>query len=212
MKPAALLLGLLGVSVCGACAAGGAHRATIGPEERDTVASPHRVVEVRYTRPGQASAGAAGAVVDVISAGSSHVRVHLTTDHAERLLVYDGRRLLVHEPGATVPYQVYAAPARHPRALAAVRSWRLDPDSEDFARLCRGAEKVARASTIAGRSAVGYSCGAPKHRRGGAGALWLDRETGVLLRSDAFEAREVTFSTAVDASTFSTEPPRGAGK
>jgi hypothetical protein len=41
--------------------------------------------------------------------------------------------------------------------------------------------------------------------------MWLDRETGVLLRNDAFQARKVTSLPEVDASTFfSTKPPPGA--
>jgi hypothetical protein len=105
---------------------------------------------------------------------------------------------------------LYRAAGEQPEALAAVRSWRLDPAGADFAHLCKGAERMARDVAIAGRSAVGYRCGAPKRRPGGERTLWLDRETGVLLENEAFRAREVTLSPEVDASTFSTRLPPGA--
>lgn len=205
-----LVLGLLGLSLCAGCAAGGARHASGVVEGWHAVASPSRAVEVRYALQGQDGAGPPRGRVDVISAGSSHVRLHLRVPGVvESVYVYDGRRLLVHDAGSPASYRLYRA-AGQPEALAAVRSWRLDPAGGDFARLCKGAERMAREVAIAGRTAVGYHCGAPKRRPGGERTLWLDRETGVLLENDAFRAREVTLSPEVDASTFSTDLPPGA--
>jgi hypothetical protein len=161
---------------------------------------------------GQASEGPRRGDVYVVSAGSLHVRLDMKVRNVvESRYVYDGRRLLVHDPRYAIPYTLYESPGEHPEALAVVRSWRLDPASEVFAHLCMGAQKVSKAPTIAGRTAVGYNCRAPKHQLRGEGTMWLDRETGVLLRNDAFKAREVTSLPEVDASTlFSTEPPPGA--
>jgi hypothetical protein len=206
-----LVLGLLGLSLCAGCAAGRARHATGVVVGWDAVASPSRAVEVRYSLQGQEGAEPPRGRVDVISAGSSHVRLHLRVPGvAESVYVYDGHRLLVHDTGSPASYRLYPAAGGRPEALAAVRSWRLDPAGGDFARLCKGAERMAREMAIAGRTAVGYHCGAPKRQHGGERTLWLDRETGVLLKNDAFRARAVNLSPEVDASTFSTDLPPGA--
>ena len=206
-----LLSSLLCLWLSAGCS-GGAHREASVDEGRDGVGSPDQVVAVRYSMQGQASEGSRRVDVDVVSAGSLHVRVVMKVRNVvESRYVYDGRRLLVHDPRYAIPYMLYESPGEHPEALAVVRSWRLDPASEVFAHLCMGAQKVSKALIIAGRTAVGYNCRAPKHQRGGEGTMWLDRETGVLLRNDAFQVREVTSLPEVDASTvFSTEPPPGA--
>jgi len=175
----------------------------------DGVRSPDQVVEVRYSMLERGSGGPRREV-DVVSAGSLQVRLDMKFHNVESRYVYDGRRLLVHDPRHDVPYVLYESPGEHPEALAVVRSWRLDPASEVFAHLCMGAQRVSKAPTIAGRTAVGYRCRAPKHHLGGEGTMWLDRDTGVLLRNDAFQAREVTPWPEVDAATFfCTEPPPG---
>jgi len=205
------LSSLLCLSLSAGCSVGGAHREASVGEGWDGVGSPDKVVEVRYSMLGQGSEGPRRGDVDVVSAGSLHVRLDMKVNNVESRYVYDGRRLLVHDPRHDIPYMLYESPGEHPEALAVVRSWRLDPASEVFAHLCMGAQKVAKAPTIAGRTAVGYSCRAPKHHLGGEGTMWLDRDTGVLLRNDAFQAREVTPLPELDASTFfSTEPPPGA--
>ena len=205
-----LLSTLLCLSLSAGCSAGGAHREAGVDERRDGLGSPDQMVEVRYSMRGQDSEGPRRGDIHVVSAGSLHVRVDMKVRNAVSRYVYDGRRLLVHDPRHAIPYMLYESPGEHPEALAMVRSWRLDPASEIFARLCMGAQKVSKEPTIAGRTAVGYNCRAPKHQLGGEGTMWLDRETGVLLRNDAFQAREVTSLPEVNASTFSTEPPPGA--
>jgi hypothetical protein len=122
------------------------------------------VVEVRYSMQGQDSERPRRGDVDVVSTGSFHVRVDMKVHNVvERRYVYDGRRLLVHDPRYAIPYTLYESPGEHPQALAVVRSWRLDPASEVFAHLCMGAQKVSKTPTIAGRTAVGYNCRVPKH-------------------------------------------------
>ena len=203
---------LLCLSLSAGCSGGGVRREANVDEGWDGVGSPDQVVEVRYSMPGQGSERPRRGDVDVVSAGRLHVRVDMKVHNVvESRYVYDGSRLLVHDPRHAIPYMLYESPDEHPEALAVVRSWRVDPASEVFARVCMGAQRVSKAPTIAGRTAVGYSCFAPKHHLGGEGTMWLDRETGVLLRNDAFRAREVTSLPEVDASTFfSTEPPPGA--
>jgi putative intracellular protease/amidase len=149
---------------------------------------------------------------DVVSKDSNHVRLHARINEVDTLYVYDGRRLLVHKAGRHSPYILYLVAARHPVAMAAVRPWRLNPGGKVFAHLCRGAARLPAAPTIAGRRALGYRCGAPKHHRGGDGSMWLDRETGVLLRNGVLRARTVTVLSRVDGSTFSTEPPHGGAR
>ncbi len=174
------------------------------------VASPGLMVEAHYSMRGQSSRGPVRGVVDVISAGSSRIRLHMDIyGVGESLYVYDGRRLLVHDTWRAVPYVLYEAPLEHPDVFAALRSWRLDPAGGPFARLCKGAEAVARTATIAGRTALGFRCGAPKQPRGQARSIWLDRDTGVLLENGAVLARSVSTSPEVDATTFSTRPPPG---
>ena len=204
------LSSLLCLSLSIGCSAGGAHREASVDEGWEGVGSPDQVVEVRYSMQGQGSERRGE--VDVVSAGRLHVRLDMKVHNVlESRYVYDGRRLLVRDASYAIPYLLYEAPGEHPEVLAVVRSWRLDPASEAFARLCVGAQKVSKAPIVAGRTAVGYRCRAPKHQLGGEGTMWLDRETGVLLRNDAFQAREVTSLPEVDASTFfSTEPPPGA--
>jgi hypothetical protein len=169
------------------------------------------MVEAHYSMRGRSSQRPVRGVVDVISAGSRHIRLHMQIFGVdESLYVYDGRRLLVRDTRRRViPYVLYGAPGEHPDVFAAVGSWRLDPAGRPFAHLCKGAEPVARTATIASRTALGFRCSAPKQPRGQAGTIWLDRDTGVLLENDEVLARSVSVSPAVDASTFSTRPPQG---
>jgi hypothetical protein len=192
---------LLGLLLCAGCLAGGSQRGSGVAEDRPAVERPHQTVEVRY-----ATGRPVRGVIDVISKDSNHVRLHVRNREVDTLYVYDGRRLLVHR--AHRPYTVYPVAAKHPVALAAVRPWRPSPTGRVFAHLCRGAERVAGARTIAGRNAVGYRCGSPKHPHGGDGSMWLDRKTGVLLRNGVVRARTVHVLGRVDGSTFSTRPPR----
>lgn len=202
---------LLTLSLCAACGPEAAERRTTVDPEPTVAASPGLMVEAHYSTWGRSSQEPVPGVVDVISAGTSHVRLNMQIhDGDERLYVYDGRRLLVHDTSRVVPYLLYEAPGEHPDVLAAVRSWRLDPTSRVFAHLCRGAEPVGRTASIATRNAVGFRCSAPKQQRGQAGTIWLDRDTGVLLKNEAMLARSVSTSPELDASLFSTRPPRGA--
>ena len=202
-----LVLGLLGLSLCAGCAAGRARHATGVVVGWDAVASPSRAVEVRYSLQGQEGAEPPRGRVDVISAGSSHVRLHLRVPGVAE----SGTSTTATGSWCTTParprVRLYPAAGGRPEALAAVRG-RLTR-RRGLARLCKGAERMAREVAIAGRTAVGYHCGAPKRRPGGERTLWLDRETGVLLKNDAFRARAVNLSPEVDASTFSTDLPPG---
>lgn len=196
--------------LCVACEPDAARVRTTADPEPTVVASPGLMVEAHYSMRGQSSRGPVRGVVDVVSAGSSQIRVHMKIyDVGESLYVYDGRRLLVRDTGRDVPYVLYEAPLEHPDVFAALRSWRLDPAGGRFARLCKGAEAVARTATIASRTALGFRCSAPRQPRGQAGTIWLDRDTGVLLENDAVRARSVSTSPEVDTTTFSTRPPLG---
>jgi hypothetical protein len=201
---------LLALSLGAACQPDAARVRTSADPEPTMVASPDLLVEAHYSMRGLSSHGPVRGVVDVVSAGSSHIRLHTEIyDVDESLYVYDGRRLLVHDTRSVIPYVLYEAPGEHPEVFAALRPWRLDPAGTAFARLCKGAEAVARTAIIARRTAAGFRCSAPKRPRGQAGAIWLDRDTGVLLENDAVLARSVSTAPDVAATTFSTRPPQG---
>jgi hypothetical protein len=113
-------------------------------------------------------------------------------------------------------YTLYEAPEEEEGLLDFVNLWVLDPDSEEFARVCPDVEPVDDTTEIAGRSAIGFRC----RTETGHGTLWIDRETHLLLRlpgvpgegggAGTIEAERVTLDVPIDAKTFSTEPPAGA--
>ena len=87
-----------------------------------------------------------------------HVRYAISASgFAPMLFVYDGKRLLVHDPEEYRPWQLYDAPEEHPDQFASVSNAFSTPGSVEFAKNCRSA-KVVGHQKILGRPATGYRC------------------------------------------------------
>ena len=149
----------------------------------------------------------------LIAAGPERVRLEIeSTGMAPMLFVYDGQRLLVHDAEGYRPWSLFEAPEEHPDQFQAVSHVYADPDSAEFAEGCRSATVVGH-KPVLGRRAVGYHC-ATQHSADGSVSFahvdWLDQRTGLLLQSGAIHATSIDEHPHITASTFSTEPPRGA--
>jgi peroxiredoxin len=124
--------------------------------------------------------------------------------------VWDGRRLLVHDPEEYRPWTLYEAPEEHPE-LAAVTSFWVDPTSGRFKRDCPSSADLGQKAVL-GRTVVGYHCGAihtPQYDRG-ARDIWVDQATGLLLVDPPMRATAVKENPAIAKGTFSTRPPKGS--
>ena len=128
------------------------------------------------------------------------------------LFIYDGRRLLVHDPEESRPWSLYETPEEHPEEFAPVSGTFTPPDSAEFEKGCPSATIVGH-KRILGRTAVGYHC-ASHYLADGSGFSarvdWLDQKTSILLQSGQFHATSFDEHPHLDASSFSTEPPAGA--
>ncbi|RYP88780.1 redoxin domain-containing protein [Nocardioides guangzhouensis] len=125
--------------------------------------------------------------------------------------VWDGRRLLVHDPEEYRPWILYEAPEEHPDALDQVTGWRVDPTSATFESTCPSAAPIGH-RTILGRTAVGYRCGpihTPQYDRE-ARSIWLDEKAGLLLVDPPISATAIEEHPVITRSTFSTRPPAGS--
>ncbi len=201
------LIVLLAASGCGSAphasspATGGAGHHPSGP------------VAVHYEARGPSSEGPVHERIDLIAADPTHVRLRLRgTGHAPLLFVYDGRRLLEHDPEEFRHWILYEAPLEHPDQLAVVSDVFTDPAGEAFRKQCRSARVVGH-RVILGRRAVGYHCAGRHHRDGSSeagGVEWLDEQSGLLLRAGPLRATSVDEHPSLTRATFSTTPPRGA--
>ena len=212
-------IAVLGLLVTLGCAAQtGDH----GSRPRPTTAAPSathaaggsaapKALKVTYDGPG-ANRGNRRIHLVLLVSGTHHARLDSEiATYPPMSSVWDGRRLLVHEPEEYRPWILYEAPEEHPDALDQVTGWRLDPTSAAFARDCPSAARIGR-RTILGRTAVGYRCGAVHTSQLDRGArnLWLDEETGLLLVDPPLSATAIDESPTVTGSTFSTRPPAGS--
>jgi hypothetical protein len=150
---------------------------------------------------------------ELTAAGPEHIRLEMRSNQmAPMLLVYDGRKLLVHDAEEYRPWTLYDAPNEHPDALSIVSNMFAAPESAVFAKSCRSA-KVVGHKTVLGRAAVGYHCGAQHFADGvsqSALVEWLDQRTGVLLQVGGLHATVFDESPVITGATFSTRPPAGA--
>jgi outer membrane lipoprotein-sorting protein len=203
----AAVLALLAVSACGSATAG---KNGSQPSTTDT---PRAAIAVTYEAHAKASDGPYSSHAVLIAAGPERVRLEIeSTGMAPMLFVYDGQRLLVHDAEGSRPWSLFEAPEEHPDQFQAVSHVYADPDSAEFAEGCRSATVVGH-KPVLGRRAVGYHC-ATQHSADGSVSFahvdWLDQSTGLLLQSGAIHATSIDEHPHITASTFSTEPPRGA--
>lgn len=128
---------------------------------------------------------------------------------------YDGSRLLIHDPENGVPYQLIedAAHASDPNdsrrpALADVAPFLpFDPTTATSQLLCLAAKQLQEGTDL-GRAARKYSCSAAG---GGPATIWIDKAFGVELSPLLPSDTKFLANPHVDATTFSTTPPTGAG-
>ncbi len=170
-------------------------------------------VAVHYEARGRGSEGSFHARFDLVAADPTHVRYRLrVTGYAPMLYVYDGRRLLVHDPEEFRHWMLYMAPAEHPDQLSVVTTWFAGPGSTTFSKQCPSARPAGH-RLILGHRAVGYRCAAQHHRDGSSesgGVQWRDERSGLLLREGPFHATSIDEHPSVTDATFSTVPPKGA--
>ena len=150
---------------------------------------------------------------EITVARPDHVRVYFRSNQMEPMLfVYDGRRLLVHDPAEFRPWILYDAPAEHPDQFSMVSDVLSAPGSAAFADRCPSARLVGR-RTMLGRDAVGYHCAAQHHADGSSesgGTGWFDRKTGLPLFTGHGQSTTIDEHPHITGETFSTEPPAGA--
>src|SRR6478735_4553704 len=148
----------------------------------------------------------------LLAAGPDHIRYDIkSTGYAPMLFVYDGHRLLVHDPEESRPWSLYEAPEEHPDQFV-VSDMFTAPGSPDFAKGCRSAKPLGH-KRILGRSAVGFHCAA-HFLADGSGTYafteWLDQKTNVLLESGHLHATSFDEHPDLTAASFSTTAPAGA--
>jgi hypothetical protein len=125
------------------------------------------------------------------------------------LVIYDGDRLFAHLTDFKDPYQLYDSPDDFGGLFYDyVRSWVLLPGSARLAEACPDAQRLGTRS-ILGRTAVGYHCGRSHAEMVTARQMWVDRDTGLVLKAGRVVADQVDTRPQIDASTFSTTPPKG---
>lgn len=170
-------------------------------------------IAVHYEARGRSSEGSYRAQSDLVAADPTHVRYRIrVTGYAPLLYVYDGQRLLVHDPEEFRHWILYKAPSEHPDQLAVVSHVFTKPASAAFRKQCRSARLVGH-RVLLGRQAVGYHCAARHYRDGSTetgGVEWLDAQSGLLLQAGPLRATAIDDHPLITRTTFSTVPPRGA--
>ena len=168
-------------------------------------------IELTYDGPG-ANRGMNRFHAVLVASGTDHARLDLeVADLAPIRYVWDGRRLLVHDPEEYRPWILYEAPDEHPDALQTITSIRVEPGSRAFRADCPSAAPLGQ-KTILRRTALGYRCGAihtAEYDRG-ARSIWLDKETGLLLDDPPMTVTAIKENPVITRSTFSTRPPEGS--
>ena len=208
----AAVLSLLVLAACGSEPVADSSASTRA-STLSTAPGRHHPVEVIYEDHEQSSEGTYNAQAVLVATDPTHIRYSIKgTGFAPMLLIYDGQRLLEHDPEEYRPWILYEAPEEHPDEFASVSSVFTDPDGADFAKDCPSAKVIGHKSLL-GRAAVGYHCAARHYADGSfemAGVIWLDQKTGLLLQAGHMHATVFNEHPRITASTFSTEPPAGA--
>lgn len=133
----------------------------------------------------------------------------------QRVYTWDGNRLLEFSPANQFPYTIWEAPGEHPgevRDLATTNVF-LWP-------ALTACTKLGKTRTVIDRTVAGYRCPEPTPGPDGPAQqeIWIDQATGILLASCGvpcgkyldIEPERLVIGSAIDASTFSTEPPANA--
>jgi peroxiredoxin len=173
-------------------------------------ASPIRIV---YNGVAGSSDGPLRIHEELIAQGPERIRLEFdSSEMSPMTFVYDGKRLLVHDPEEFRPWILYDAPREHPDQFSMVSHVFSGPGGAEFAKGCHSARIVGH-KTILDRAAVGYHCAAQHHADGSSesgGVVWFDGETGLLLRAGPFRVVTIDEHPVVTNATFSTDPPPGA--
>ena len=148
----------------------------------------------------------------LLAAGPDHIRYEIkSTGYAPMLFVYDGHRLLVHDPEEYRPWSLYEAPEEHPDQFD--RLGHVHGPGQRRVREGLQIGEIVGHKRIVGRSAVGFHCAA-HFLADGSGTYafteWLDQKTNVLLESGHFHATSFDEHPDLTAASFSTQPPAGA--
>lgn len=188
---------------------------------KESVSEPERqLVRVHYSQPmdpDPEGEGGYGVEMDVIARGADQSRTELDllveggrVDESV-LIIRDGNRALLYGKGAEKPYTLMEAADENPDDLP----WQSSPlelNSDLFQQVCPDAAPSAT-RTILGRNAVGYACtwDDPDEAAYGAGQIWLDKATSMLLEYGSMKATEFVVDPEIEKNAFSTKPPAGAG-
>ena len=148
---AALLLG-----GCGARGTADQHVVPASPEASAFAGGPVAVHFVlRFTEDGEPLTETA----DVLAAGPEEVRVRIVGPEIGRILeVWDGRRVLEHDPDSVIPYTIYEAPSEHPHELALIQEFMVGDPTASANPACKNAERLTGARRVLGRAAIRYRC------------------------------------------------------
>ena len=169
-------------------------------------------IEVVYEADAKSSEGPYHSHADLIASDPTHLRYSIrATGFAPMLFIYDGQRLLVHDPEEYRPWSLYEAADEHPDQLAPISGWIRDPHGSAFATGCPSASAFGH-QTILGHMAVGYHCAKKEFADGSvndAGVVWLDQVTNLLLKAGPMHATRINEHPDITPGTFSTRPPPG---
>ena len=211
-----LVLGLVATVFVAGCGSAG-DAPTAEPREESVTEGVPQLIRVQYTRPLDVESESYGVKMDVIARGADQSRTKLDllveggrVDESI-LVIRDGNRALMYDPGAKTPsYELMEAADEHPEDLP-WESSPLDPNSDDFQEACPDADP-AGSKTILGREAVGYACTwkDPDEGMDQPEKIWLDKATRMLLEYGAMKATEFVVDPEIGEKTFSTKPPAGA--
>ena len=208
-----LVIGLVAAMLVAGC--GSADDVPATKPRGESVTDRGQLVQVHFSRPGDAEGESYGVEMDVVAHGADQSRTKLELLVSGRvdesiMVVRDGNRALLYDPKTEAGYTLMEAADEHPEDLP-WESSPLDPNSDDFQEACPDADP-AGTKRILGREAVGYACTwkGPDEGMDQPAKLWLDKATRMLLEYGAMKATEFALDPEIDEKTFSTKPPAGA--
>ncbi|HEY5419219.1 MAG TPA: hypothetical protein VIL10_00655 [Marmoricola sp.] len=154
MLTAGLLLG--GCSTRGTADQHAAPASPSSPEASEFAGGPVAVhFAIRFTEDGESYKE----TFDVIAAGPRKVRLKVVGPDIGRILeVWDGRRVLEHDPDSVIPYTIYEAPSEHPDELALIQAFMVGDPTASANPACKNAERLTGARRVLGRAAIRYRC------------------------------------------------------